>query len=615
MRLITIDLGACALFALSTIQAQEAAAAAKPEEATAEPEIISAEALKKKVVYPLLSELESCVNIFNVFVAKKAAKNEEKKKQEKVVDAQAPLGAAKKAQKEFKASSALEKGKAAKKGKAGQVADQGKKKGHEKKNAAGHHHHKAQRHGKQHHEDHHHHHVDKLDHSHHHHHKFDAVAAAKKYPHAKNHHHHMKAQKNDKSKPTKSKKHDDDDDCTVYVTITAVPQCEPTNPPAYGAPSGDVLPIPEGGGGSIFDNPFLDGLLRPVETALAGEPDSTLLPQKSIGFTGTPAPGSIANDDEDDEDEKENDDDDSSILDDDNGENDSVGPVPALNLPDIPFATDLDNSGTPSTPLPAVSQLGAPSAPIAMPDLAQLPNDIPDEDEEDDDENDEGNDIVTGGRDPYTPPEDDNGPERSNPIADLPTEVHVPAINYPAPPDADSLGSPVDDSDDTLDDAGPESAAVPAETEEDDEDENNNSSDQDSTADRASEPFKPSIAQTPPSAPVAAPIAAAPVALPPALSPQSPVAPPSSTSETADIEDEDDDSLADVPENPAAASAEEEEDFEDDIDASPVGKKAVGAAGGARFGAKALAEEDYDEEDYEEENAGPEEAFQFLRRG
>ncbi|KAF9271132.1 hypothetical protein BGZ88_006789, partial [Linnemannia elongata] len=60
MRLITIGLGACALFALSTIQAQEAAAAppSPPTAAAVEDElVISAEALKKKVIYPSLSEL------------------------------------------------------------------------------------------------------------------------------------------------------------------------------------------------------------------------------------------------------------------------------------------------------------------------------------------------------------------------------------------------------------------------------------------------------------------------------------------------------------------------------------------------------------------------------
>ncbi|KAF9148193.1 hypothetical protein BG015_010085 [Linnemannia schmuckeri] len=243
MRLITIELGACALFVVSMVQAQQATATAVPE---AGEEVISAEALKKKVVYPSLSELES-----------------------------------------------RKKAKAVKKGESGQ--DDKKKKA-----ASGHHHHKAaqehseqhkQRQQKGHKQQHVHHHATKLyhsrryqgaaklDHFHHHHHKLNVTAAAKrKHPHAKQHHHHMKAQNNNRSTKTKNHHHHrHHNGCIMYETITVVPVCNPI-PKLDAFP--DLVSIPNvGADTSQFPNPagrlpIMGGLIPSIESDYPGEVDN-----------------------------------------------------------------------------------------------------------------------------------------------------------------------------------------------------------------------------------------------------------------------------------------------------------------------------------------------------
>ncbi|KAF9372902.1 hypothetical protein CPB97_000925, partial [Podila verticillata] len=72
MRLITIGLGACALYALSVAQAENAPAAPAPAGNS-----ISSDGLKTidPSAYPSLKELEARVGIFNDFAANSKGKN------------------------------------------------------------------------------------------------------------------------------------------------------------------------------------------------------------------------------------------------------------------------------------------------------------------------------------------------------------------------------------------------------------------------------------------------------------------------------------------------------------------------------------------------------------
>ncbi|KAG0304980.1 hypothetical protein BGZ97_001279, partial [Linnemannia gamsii] len=405
MRLITIGLGACAIFALSTVQAQEAAAPAD-----AGGKVILAEEMKKKVIYPSLSELESRVQIFNAFVADKhdlsaadkkviaaepKAKEEAKKtypaavaekakevKEKKTTAAAAEekkaaklakekkMNAAekkdvkekKKAQKAFKASSAKKKSKAVKKTKGGHARKEkaghhGKKAaaghGNKKKAAGGHYYDKKQKeHNHQNqqkeHKQQHHQYADKLDHSHHQ--KSNTTTTKKKHPHAKQHHHQTKTHNNDK--PTKTKH--DDDDCIVYETITVVPRCKPT--PSL-CPFPVIDPLPDVDTGRI-PNPFANippfgGLIPPIETDHPG-----------VDSIANPAPGHgsiLDNNDDDDEDDEYDEDDNSSILDGDDGGNDSFAPKP--DLPLIPQPASNVGSA-PDTSVAQPAPVDAPVRPV-----------------------------------------------------------------------------------------------------------------------------------------------------------------------------------------------------------------------------------------------------------
>ncbi|KAG9063583.1 hypothetical protein KI688_004468 [Linnemannia hyalina] len=596
MRLITIGLGACALFALSTVQAQEAAVVPliPPTAAAAEGElVISAEALKEKVVYPSLSELESRVHIFNAFVAEKKDKAAEKEKEKKVTAMKVKTdGEKKKDKKEAKENKTkaveAEEKKAVKdkevakekKTKAQKVfkATSAKKKvkdGQEKtKKEAGDHRHKAaQEHGKQQHEQHH---ADKLDHSHHHHKLNAAAAAKKKHSHAKQHHHHMKAQNNNKHKPTKTKHHHHHhhDDCIVYETITVVPVCKPISD--VGADSGSFL-NPYG------KYPILDGLIPPIESDYPGVGIAT--------NSNESAPGSVVNED-------------------DNRDNDSLALKPEL--PNIDYGSALDAPVAKAAPIaePALSSTlttqppssqsndeNAPSTSKVKPEPSTDEN----EDEDEDENEEEGDEDNTTSDEPNTATV--GSPDDDIEVPVIYTPIESPAVRNnnqqpisPSAPETD-VASPEDDTDDNDVDQGPESSAVPADTDgNDDYEDEDDSSEQNAVPELAP--------QQQPVLPAIAPIAAAPVASRPVASTQSPIAPPSSASAA-----EAPPSSAPTAEAPPSSNAEPETDEVDDDDDEDVASPSAVAV-----------KPDDEEGDIEDEVGAvgglPEQQnFRFLRRG
>ncbi|KAG0250659.1 hypothetical protein BG011_008190 [Mortierella polycephala] len=230
------NLGACALFVLSTTQALNS-----PDSADREPiinaetvdaamesenDLISIANLKKmdSSIFPSAKELESRVKTFNAYAADV---NSGEKKKGKEVSEVASEGAApekkKKEVKDVKNKMEAEGDEAAMDVNDQEKADDKKKKKKKKKKKEKEK--KKEKQGKK-----------KEQHKHR---KFDAATASKKHPHAKKgKKQHLTAANNNKDKvhhhqhhhhhhedPTPTKK---DKDCVVYVTMTMVPECKPT---------------------------------------------------------------------------------------------------------------------------------------------------------------------------------------------------------------------------------------------------------------------------------------------------------------------------------------------------------------------------------------------------
>ncbi|KAG0204068.1 hypothetical protein BGX28_003879 [Mortierella sp. GBA30] len=335
MRLVTIGLGACALLALSSTQAQDVVApatapinaAAVDAAIAAGDETISIEGLKNMdaSIFPSLKELESRVKVFNAFAAKatapkkktssnkpasvvkdtviekgsepptekeqkeieKEAKKEAKKETEKKSDDEVKKAAEEKEKKEDeeeKIKKEKEKKKAQKKNK--KVQEESKK-------AQEHEDHQKQR-------------AETKNHLH-------ANQGSKdKQPFAATHnachhdHHKPTKAKPTKTKPTKTK------ECVVYVTITMVPKCKPTPTlcplplsPQPGGTSGDQYSQPQGPAKEYPEHHEDPIAVNPVIPQTPNIPVAE--PAADPNPVTDPKPGSDEDDDDDDDDNDDTD--------------------------------------------------------------------------------------------------------------------------------------------------------------------------------------------------------------------------------------------------------------------------------------------------------------------